>query len=272
MGRIRSPALTEISGIAESASSPGVFFVHNDSGDSPRFFAIDGAGRILAEISLPSVSVLIDAEDIALGPAPGGRHFLYLGDIGNNFARGALGIPRRKAVLYRVPEPQLSLDTLGLQLRVTEAFPIVLSFPGPAHDAEAFFIDPLTGDLVLITKEDDGRSLIFTASASELAAGATTLAQVGQLNFGKPPLPGNMYATAASITQSGRSILLRSYSSVFLFERSPTESVWQALQRSPRQVAGPALPQAEAIGFSHNDTAFVTLSEGLSPVLWCVGL
>src|SRR5687768_689361 len=86
VGRIQDAQLNEISGIVESSVHPNVFFVHNDSGDSPRLFAVDRAGRLLAELLLETVPLVIDAEDIALGPAPDGRRFLYLGDTGNNFA------------------------------------------------------------------------------------------------------------------------------------------------------------------------------------------
>src|SRR5690349_4904407 len=104
VGRIEDAQLNEISGVVQSSAARDVFFVHNDSGDSARFFAIDRAGHLLAELVLETVPILVDAEDIALGPALQGQ-FLYLGDTGNNFASMGQGIPRRKAVVYRMPEP-----------------------------------------------------------------------------------------------------------------------------------------------------------------------
>src|SRR5262245_60198635 len=45
---IQDRRLNELSGIAVSPDQPGVLFVHNDSGDSSRFFAIDPEGTLKA--------------------------------------------------------------------------------------------------------------------------------------------------------------------------------------------------------------------------------
>ena len=106
VGHVLDARLDEISGLVESHHTPGVFFVHNDSSDAPRFFALDRAGQVLAELVLATVPTLLDAEDIALGPGPGGESFVYLGDTGNNFASSGLGSPRRKCVIDSIPEPR----------------------------------------------------------------------------------------------------------------------------------------------------------------------
>ncbi|HNT88181.1 MAG TPA: WD40 repeat domain-containing protein, partial [Candidatus Hydrogenedentes bacterium] len=41
------PALTEISGLLDSRQNPGVFWVHNDSGDAPRLYALSHTGEHL---------------------------------------------------------------------------------------------------------------------------------------------------------------------------------------------------------------------------------
>ncbi|HVY28849.1 MAG TPA: hypothetical protein VHB79_19970 [Polyangiaceae bacterium] len=264
--------MDEVSGVVESRRDPRVLFVHNDSGDSPRFFAIDRRGQLLAELVLDSVPLLIDAEDITIGAGPGGAPYIYLGDTGNNFASFGIGIPRRKAVLYRIPEPEIPSGARGGKLTVTEAFPIVLSFPEGACDIEAFFIDPWTGDLYLIGKRPDGHSQILTASAAQLAAGGGELRLLGTLRFGLPPLAGNSMPTSASISRDGTKILVRTYNEVWLFTRAAGESVLTALTRPPRALPAPREKQGEAIGFVDHDQAFVTLSEGTKPVVYCVGL
>jgi hypothetical protein len=268
IGRIEETELNEISGVVESRANPGIFYVHNDSGDSARFFAIDRRGTLLAELELSSVPLLIDAEDIAIGPAPNGASYIYVGDTGNNFASMGLGIPRRKAVLYRVLEPRVTLADRNRESS-EDAFPIVFSFPAGARDIEAFFVDPLGGDLYLIGKQKDGHSTIFSASAATLAAGGGQLEVTGELLFGRRALPGSPLPTSASISGDGRAILVRSYSSVFLFRRDPGESVLTALLRAPRQLPSPPEQQGEAIGFADGDAAFVTISEGVKPAIYC---
>lgn len=269
IGRVDDVALNEISGVAESRKDSRVLFVHNDSGDSPRFFALARTGQVLAELVLDTVPLLIDAEDIAIGKGPGSGSFIYLGDTGNNFASFGMGIPRRKATLYRIPEPDIPYGSVPVKLHITEAFPIWLSFPDGARDVEAFFIDPRSGDLVMISKQPDGRSQILGASAALLAAGGGQLSLLGTLRFGQPPLPGNPMPTAASISRDGSAILVRTYSSVFLFRRAPNETVASALSRAPVELASPQERQGEAIGFVDQDAAFVTISEGVKPGINC---
>jgi len=272
IGRIDDVRLDEISGVVESRQDPRVLFVHNDSGDSPRFFAIDRRGRVLAELVLDTVPLLIDAEDIATGPGPGGGQYLYLGDTGNNFASFGIGIPRRKAVLYRMPEPAIPIGAQSVKLTVTEAFPIVFTFPEGARDVEAFFVDPWSGDLFLIGKQPDGHSQILTASAAMLAAGGGCLRLLGALRFGAPPLSGSSMPTSASISRDGTRILVRTSSSVWMFRRRAGEDILAALERAPVALPAPHERQGEAIAFIDQDRAFVTVSEGTKPAVNCAAI
>jgi hypothetical protein len=258
--------------VVESRRDPRVLFVHNDSGDSPRFFAIDRGGQVLAELVLETVPLLLDAEEIAIGLGPGGAQFIYLGDTGNNFASFHTGIPRRKAVLYRIAEPDISLAWRSQKVPLREVFPIVFTFPKGARDVEAFFIDPQSADLFIISKQLDGHSQILSASAAMLAAGGGELRLLGELRFGRAPLPGSSMPTAASISRDGSAILVRTYSSVFLFLRRLGEPVTAALLRAPVAEPSPQEPQGEAISFVDGDSAFVTISEGLNPPINCAAL
>jgi len=272
IGRIQDVRLDEVSGIVESRRDPRVLFVHNDSGDSPRFFAIDRAGQVLAELVLETVPLLIDAEDIAAGPGPDGAPYLYLGDTGNNFASFGIGIPRRKAVLYRIPEPAIPSDARSVRLSITEAFPIVFTFPEGPCDVEAFFVDPWSGDLFLIGKQPDGHSQILSASAAMLSAGGGQLQLLGSLRFGAPPLTGSSMPTSADISRDGTRILVRTYSSVWMFRRHAGESILSALQGPPMALPAPRERQGEAIGFIDGDHAFVTVSEGINPAVNCASV
>lgn len=272
IGRIQDVRLNEISGVVESTKNPDVLFVHNDSGDSPRFFAINRQGEVLAELDLETVPLLIDAEDIAIGRGPGDGSYIYLGDTGNNFASFGQGIPRRKAVLYRIPEPDVPSSARNLKVPLREAFPIVFTFPQGARDVEAFFIDPPSGALIAISKQSDGRSQVLTATAAQLAGGGGELALLGELRFGKPPLSGSPMPTSASISKDGRGILVRTYTSVFFFLRIHDEPVMRSFSRAPYDYPGALEQQGEAIGFVDDQSAFITISEGIRPAVNCTGL
>src|SRR5260221_9441164 len=89
IGTIAASALPETSGIVDSRANANTFWVHNDSGDSARFYAINHQGTLLGTFPLggnppnPPPAAL-DWEDIAIGPKPDGGNYLYLGDIGDN--------------------------------------------------------------------------------------------------------------------------------------------------------------------------------------------
>ena len=57
-GNITNPAVVELSGLAASRAHPGVFYAHNDSGDSPRFFAFDGSGATIGEFVLQGIAAV----------------------------------------------------------------------------------------------------------------------------------------------------------------------------------------------------------------------
>src|SRR6185295_8023048 len=86
---IHDARLNELSGIAASMLHPSVLYVHNDSGDSSRFFAIDTGGRVLSTCYFegdPKLKPLgvRDCEDMCLSTGPGAGGYIYMGDIGDN--------------------------------------------------------------------------------------------------------------------------------------------------------------------------------------------
>src|SRR5262245_15366788 len=95
-GRFDPRAIPEASGIVKSRRHPGIFWVHNDSGNAPLLFAVRSDGRVVRRFRLAIPN--LDWEDIAIDA----RGHLYLGDIGNN--TGLL----RVRTIYRIDEPDPS--------------------------------------------------------------------------------------------------------------------------------------------------------------------
>src|SRR3954447_13166063 len=93
LGKFDLRAIPEASGIVKSRRYPGIFWVHNDSGNRPALFAIRRDGTIVREFRLAAPNV--DWEDIADDE----KGHLYIGDIGNN---GGLLAVRG---VYRIDEP-----------------------------------------------------------------------------------------------------------------------------------------------------------------------
>src|SRR5882757_1899055 len=81
-GRLPIRAMDEISGIAASGINPDIYYVHNDSGDTSRFFAILPTGKLKSTIYFKGdpreLQAVHDCEDIAVGPGPAkGKSYVY---------------------------------------------------------------------------------------------------------------------------------------------------------------------------------------------------
>jgi hypothetical protein len=141
LGRLDEPELKEASGIVASRRHPGIFWVHNDSGNPPTLFAVARDGRLVRKFTVAAPN--IDWEDIAID----GDGHLYLGDIGNN----TLALPVR--TIYRLAEPDPHQPAAG-PLKVERAshyrFP-----PGTAFDAEALVVEG--EEALVIAKTHDRR-------------------------------------------------------------------------------------------------------------------
>ncbi|HRI54479.1 MAG TPA: hypothetical protein PLW65_30275 [Pseudomonadota bacterium] len=272
-GKLPSSALNEVSGLVvsrkNSTATTTVLWLHNDSGDTARVFAValDSAGppRLVATYTLSGVTAE-DWEDLALGPVPGrSGDFLYLGDTGNNFNR----VPRRTSLqIYRIPEPPVDLTKTDQKLAVADAERLELVYPeGKVFDCESVLVDPHSGELVLITKDIfAGPSYVFRTPAVTAPLGTITLTQVTDCQGGPTALhfpAGELPAmTGADITAAGDAIIGRAYSGIFLWNRLPGESIGAALGRQPCALPAASEKQGEAVGFARDGATYYTVSEG----------
>jgi hypothetical protein len=240
-GRLRTPAATELSGLALSRMQPRVLWTHNDSGDAARILALRPDGTLLAEVSVPGAENE-DWEDIAIA---GGT--LYVADIGDNRAR------RPSIAVYRVPEPRLPATATAPATRLS------LRYPGGPRDAEALLVDPAGGELVIVTKSFGGNAGIYVASR-----GAATLRRAGTIALGTGEA-----VTAASLSADGRTIVLRTYDRAHVWRRARGESIPAALERRPCSARANLLRegQGEAIALTHDGRAFYTVPEGRAPMI-----
>jgi hypothetical protein len=91
---ISDPRVTESSGLAASTAHPGLAYTINDSGDSPRVFAVDiASGKVVGETDVDGVTWR-DTEAMALW---GGM--VWVADLGTN------GRTRTDQAVYVFPEP-----------------------------------------------------------------------------------------------------------------------------------------------------------------------
>jgi hypothetical protein len=247
---VAAPAVDEASGIVASAQHPGVYYVHNDSGDSARFFAIDEAGADRGTFVVSNAKA-VDWEDVARGPcAAGSGSCLYFADMGDN-AR-----VRSDYVIYRVVEP----TTLGGGTVTADALPF--AYPDGSHNAEALVVHPTTGVLTIITKTTE------TARVFELPMPLTPGVKVTAIDRGPFKVPSLFpLVTAADVHPSGSSVLVRTYGDLWLYTAPAGGGVAEALATTPCAAPVALEAQGEAVGFLASGAGWLTMSEGTSPTL-----
>lgn len=253
LGEIKHKQLDEISGMAASRLNPGILWLHND-GNIRQVFAVTTSGDLAAQVRLPVG--IEDTEDVAIGPGPmAGADFLYLGDIGDNERR------RREVRVVRFAEPKLPVSGNG-QIHLQEAEVFRLIYPDGPHNAEALIVDPVSGDLFIVTKEKH-QARLFACSADRLdESDLVTLDLAGTLDIDE--------ISGGAIAPDGRRIILRREDQGWLWNRRSGQSVAAAVQLTPQpvQVRGPRQgPNGESVSFSPEGRSYYTVSEGKKQVI-----
>ena len=223
------PPLNEISGIIRSQTYPDVWWVHNDSGDVPRLFAINAQGQPIMPGWLentyyaqeflegkqpwPGIPILnsanVDWEDIAIADGK-----LYIADVGNN------GNARRDLGVYVLNEPNpRAIDRAKPTKFIPIRYPDQDSYP-PADwnfDCEAVFVH--SGKLYFLTKYRADRrwdKITYGTSLYRLDTAHTDteneLSLVSRLDDLR------IVPTAADLSTDGRRLAVLSYDGVWVFQ------------------------------------------------------
>lgn len=252
--------IDEMSGIVKSRTYSDTYWVHNDSGDEPRIFAIGRSGEVKAPGATRSdppypgividLAVNVDWEDIAIDGAT-----LYIGDLGNN------GNARRDLGIYVVEEPNpLAIRRTRPTTWLPVAYPDQNAFP-PANlrfDCEALFVSE--GKLYLISKDRIGPLPglpAATASLYRLDSGHVDKVNVLTLVESKSDLGG--WVTGADLSPDGRRLAVLCQApvqSVWVFEK-PMDSDKFLSGRATRYVLE-GIRQAEAICWDDPETLIIT--------------
>ncbi|MBL8743642.1 MAG: hypothetical protein JNK04_21180 [Myxococcales bacterium] len=239
----KNAEVAEVSGLVASATHAGIFYVHNDAGDEARFFALAEDGADHGTFVLEGRSA-VDIEDASGGPcADPATPCLFLADIGDNDEA------RSSYVIYRVEEP--SSVAAGVYSVSADALPF--RYPDGSHDAEAMFVDPKSGAIVVVTKK---------AGTAYVYRPPLRVDQTVELErLGSVALPDQSAVTGASIGAKGEGILLRTKNDVWHFAIGDG-SFEDALEKKPCSLPSPGEANAEAVAWSADGTGYRTMGEG----------
>ena len=261
IGEIESDELSGgPSGIVASRAHAGVLYAELDLGAPPVIFAMTSAGAALGSYAL-SGAKSTDWEDLAIGPGPGGDTYLYIADIGDNAARTG-GTPRSEIQVYRVKEPDISLTQAPSERTLDGVETLRFVYPDAAHDAETLAIDPVSGDLLIVSKEEDGTAVVFRAPGNTAAEMPTELEQVVEIELGMAGEDGQ--ASAGDISPNGDRFLVRTYTKILIWPRAATHAA--TFSATPHSQLWDTEPQGEGVSFSADGSAWVSMGERSSAI------
>jgi len=258
-GMLLDARLDEISGLAASHAHDGVLWMLDDGGNDARLFAVGTRGGLQATFQVDDVAKT-DWEDIAAFELDG-RHYLLVADTGDN---GGL---RRTLQLHVFEEPARVADGV-----LRPAWTIVFRWPDGPRDCEAVAVDPVRGEVLLVSKRRQPPELFALPLRPPPGAGTLVARPLGRL-AGMPQGDTDEVAanpelarirsqvTAADIAPDRRAMVVMTYRDVLLYRRRPREDWAGALSRPPEVHPLPLLPQAEAVAWTPDSQGLYATGE-----------
>ncbi|HOE91991.1 MAG TPA: hypothetical protein PKZ69_03095 [Candidatus Cloacimonadota bacterium] len=234
----------EASGLIASRFNKNILYTHNDSGGKPIIYLLDYNGKKKGEWLLKGVKNR-DWEEIAIS-TENGKNFIFVGDIGDNRAQHEYCTIYKFAELrYDEKKPNQTIDSINT---------INYKYEDGARDAEAFFVDPITQDIIIITKREPQVGIYKISHPYSFA----------KINTAKKicSLPGN-YVVAADISKDGSKILVKNYTNIWLYERSSNEELSITFKKKPIVLDYRFEMQGEAVCWDYANQGYFTLSESV---------
>ncbi len=268
LARISQPDLAEISGIARSLTQPGVYWVHNDSGDTARIFAINSQGRLLGEVHLAGIAAR-DCEDIDTFRI-GGRNWILLADVGDNDA------VRDDLRFQFFPEPDPAELSPERPLTITPAHTWQVAYVDGARDCEGVTVSEETAEILLISKRTEPPVLYTlpfaqgpaTTATIHIAHPVTPLPGIEPPTAAERAIPGRLgqfraQVTAFDLCDGGDCAAVLTYGNIWLYQKRGNEPWTTVFTRPPARIPVTGLPQAEALCFAPDSHDLIVTTERL---------
>ena len=257
LGPIKYNKIDEASGIASSKNNPHIVWTHNDSGDLPKIYGVGLDGGHLGMLRLSGV-LARDWEDMCLGPGPEDSvDYIYIGDIGDNFSKF------KKKRIHRFKEPIIAMDDKDspFDIKIKELDTIVFKYPDGNRDAEALMVDPLTKDILILSKRESAVSL-YRLAYPQSTSSVITAEKVGNFTI-SPELPYRRsdQITSADISRDGKRILIKTYYDVVLINNTQNDLVSSILSSEQIKLNYIRRSGGEAVCWRWDHLGYYTIPE-----------
>ena len=243
----------ESSGLTAGRVNKGVFWTHNDSGDTPVLYAFDRKGKYLAKVSIAGAAAA-DWEDLCSWKV-GEKGYLLIGDFGDNMTT------RDRGTLYLLEEPKLDPAAKGLQkLSASIIQKVHFTFEGGPANCESVGYDPTTRTVVLVTKADAPAGVYLLPWPKKPGDETVKIERVATLDIPT--------TSAMDISPDGLRAADGTYDDAYEYVRKPTESWADAFKREPRTLKMPYRAKGEGLCYGPEGRSLYLTSEGSLSPLW----
>ncbi|MEM9881603.1 MAG: hypothetical protein AAF800_01645 [Planctomycetota bacterium] len=262
VGRLQDARIDESSGVAASRVAEGQFWTHNDSGGEARLFRFDRGGETTAVVRLDAPRPR-DYEDLA-SFVWNGRPWLLVADVGDNQAVHDF------VTLWMLPEPDGT--------RRSEAVRVDVRYADGPRDCEAVAVDPVRGQVLLISKVDPRKVLrgggepVAAAYGFDLRDALRRLrdggGDAGPLVVPRLAVLPLAIATGADVSPDGRRCVVLTYGDAWVFTRGEEQTWAEAFAVPPTRVPLGPRGQSEAVAFAADGRTLVVTTEGVNRPWW----
>ena len=267
-GRLESPVIGELSGMAVSRNRRDVYWAINDSDNLPELFAIGANGKHLASYTLPLKNR--DWEDMA-SFKDNGESWLLIAETGDNVRH------YRTSTLYFLKEPSIPQTRGDADLFRAVSF----KYEDGPQNVESVAVSVSERMIFLISK-NYGQPKVYALPLDLAGTNGVNGADTAEPHLAKlvgriTPLSWTkedrwiekrlasrilLSATSMDISADDTLAVIGNYRHAYLFRRQSDQSWIQALQASPQILSTHRLAQSESVAFSDDGNAIVIGSEG----------
>lgn len=206
--RIKANEVDECSGMVKSRQHSNAYWIHNDSGDQARIFAVNQQGEPIKPANMPEYRGIqiagarnIDWEDITVDDSG----TLIIGDTGNNDNR------RQDLAIYLLAEPNPAESHVALAKKIHFYYPDQHEFPPEKRNFDAEAIFWANGKIYLLTKHRSDNNTKLYRFDSLLDSAINPLTLLDSFN-----IQGQV--TAADASPDGRKLAVLTYHAIWMFE------------------------------------------------------
>ena len=259
MSQVSNTAIKEASALVASQQWPGTYWTLQDAHNTPAVYAFDEGGQPRGTFQISNAGN-VDWEAMQLGPDGDGGYALYIGDIGDNDRQ------RREGIIYRMPEPEPA--PAGSQaVTAVPATAFKFLFPVGAQNVEAMLVHPKTGEIVLVTKAVTGVSLMYRFMLPDDSRIPIVLEMVDAVDLRLFDPRGGLI-TDAAVSPDARHVVLRTYTSIFVYDVPKGASLGDIWDQAPRVYRIDDGPKGEGITFKFDSDDLVSIGEGPTTFLY----